>query len=82
MNLKNIDLGALVNIPKAINFKLSPTTVNPHFNLNRDGETYPYLKPVGTLDLSNYTESLARFFDGVDLDKLQIVCNNNLPQTD
>jgi surface protein len=82
MNLKNIDLGALVNIPKAINFKLSPTTVNPHFNLNRDGETYKYLQPVGTLDLSNYTESLAKFFDGVDLDKLEIVCTNNLPQTD
>lgn len=82
MNLKNIDLGALVNIPKAINFSLSPTTVNPHFNLNRDGETYRYLQPVGTLDLSNYTESLARFFDGVDLDKLEIICNNNLPQTD
>lgn len=82
MNLKNIDLGALVNIPKAINFKLSPTTVNPHFNLNRDGETYKYLQPVGTLDLSNYTESLAKFFDGVDLDKLEIICNNNLPQTD
>lgn len=82
MNLKNIDLGALVKIPKAINFKLSPTTVNPHFNLNRDGIIYPYLKPEGVLDLSNYTESLARFFDGVDLDKLQIICNNNLPQTD
>lgn len=82
MNLKNIDLGALVNIPKAINFKLSPTTINPHFNLNRDGETYKYLQPVGTLDLSNYTESLAKFFDGVDLDKLEIICNNNLPQTD
>lgn len=82
MNLKNIDLGALVNIPKAINFKLSPTTVNPHFNLNRDGETYKYLQPVGTLDLSNYTESLAKFFDGVDLDKLEIICTNNLPQTD
>lgn len=82
MNLKNIDLGALVNIPKAINFSLSPTTVNPHFNLNRDGETYRYLQPVGTLDLSNYTESLARFFDGVDLDKLEIICNNKLPQTD
>lgn len=82
MNLKNIDLGALVNIPKAINFSLSPTNVNPHFNLNRDGETYRYLQPVGTLDLSNYTESLARFFDGVDLDKLEIICNNKLPQTD
>ena len=82
MNLKNIDLGALVNIPKAINFTLYPTSVNPHFNLNRDGETYPYLQPEGTLDLSNYTESLAKFFDGVDLRKLQIVCSNPLPQKD
>lgn len=82
MSLKNIDLGALVNIPKAINFTLYPTSVNPNFNLNRDGETYPYLQPVGTLDLSNYTESLAKFFDGVDLDKLKIVCTNKLPQTD
>ena len=82
MNLKNIDLGALVNIPKAINFALSPTTVNPNFNKNRDGVEYPYLQPIGTLDLSNYTESLAKFFDGVDLNKLQIICNNNLPQKD
>ena len=82
MNLKNIDLSALVNIPKAINFSLSPTTVNPNFNLNRDGIDYPYLQPIGTLDLSDYTESLARFFNGVDLDKLEIICNNDLPQTD
>ena len=82
MNLKNIDLGALVNIPKAINFSLSPTHVNPNFNLNRDGQTYPYLQPEGTLDLSNYTESLAKFFNGVDLDKLTIICNNDLPQND
>ena len=82
MNLKNIDLGALVNIPEAINFTLYPTSVNPHFNLNRDGVEYPYLQPEGTLDLTNYTESLARFFDGVDLDKLRIVCNGKLPQTD
>ena len=82
MSLKNIDLGALVNIPKAINFTLYPTSVNPNFNLNRDGKTYPYLQPEGTLDLSNYTESLAKFFDGVDLDKLKIVCTKKLPQTD
>lgn len=82
MNLKNIDLGALVNIPNAINFNIAPTTVNPHFNLNRDGETYPYLQPEGSIDLSNYTESLARFFDGVDLDKMQIICKGSLPQTD
>ena len=82
MSLKNIDLGALVNIPKAINFTLYPTSVNPNFNKNRDGVTYPYLQPEGTLDLSNYTESLAKFFDGVDLDKLRIVCTKKLPQTD
>lgn len=82
MNLKNIDLGALVNIPNAINFNIAPTTVNPHFNLNRDGETYPYLQPEGSIDLTNYTESLARFFDGIDLDKLQIICKGSMPQTD
>lgn len=82
MNLKNIDLGALVNIPNAVNFNIAPTTVNPHFNLNRDGETYPYLQPEGSIDLTNYTESLARFFDGIDLDKLQIICKGSMPQTD
>lgn len=82
MNLKNIDLGALVNIPNAVNFNIAPTTVNPHFNLNRDGETYPYLQPEGSIDLTNYTESLARFFDGIDLDKMQIICKGSMPQTD
>lgn len=81
-HLYNIDLGALVNIPEAINFSLYPTNTNPNFNKNRDGQTLPYLKPIGTLDLSNYTESLAKFFNGVDLDVLQLVCTNILPQTD
>ena len=75
MNLKNIDLGALVNIPIAINFSLAPTTVNPNFNLYRDGDALPYLQPEGTLDLNNYTESLAKFFNGVNLDKLTVICN-------
>lgn len=82
MHLINIDLGGLVNIKDAINFSLYPTTVNPNFNKNRDGVTHPYLQPTGTLDLSNYTESLAKFFDGVDLRKLQIICSNPLPQKD
>ncbi|MCI7208444.1 MAG: BspA family leucine-rich repeat surface protein [Clostridium sp.] len=81
-HLYNIDLGALVNIPEAINFSLYPTNTNPNFNKNRDGQTLPYLKPIGTLDLSNYTESLAKFFNGVDLDTLQLICTNILPQTD
>ena len=37
MSLNDIDLGALVNIPDAINFNISPTSVNPNFNINRDG---------------------------------------------
>ena len=82
MKLNDIDLGALVNIPAAINFDLAPTSVNPNFNINRDGVEYPYLQPQGILDLTNYTESLARFFNGIDLDKLQIVCDGTLPQTD
>ena len=82
IHLINIDLGGLVNIKDAINFSLYPTTVNPNFNKNRDGVTHPYLQPQGTLDLSNYTESLAKFFDGVDLRKLQLICTNPLPQKD
>lgn len=81
LRLKNIDLGALVNIPEAINFTLYPTNVNPNFNLHRNGTSLPYLQPTGTLDLSNYTGSLAKFFNGVDLDKLAVSSENLLPQT-
>ena len=82
LHLYNIDLGALVNIPDAINFSLYPTSVNPNFNLHRDGVEHPFLQPSGVLDLSNYTESLAKFFNGVDLDRLYVACRNDLPQTD
>lgn len=82
LHLYNIDLGALVNIPDAINFSLYPTSVNPNFNLNRDGIEHPFLQPTGVLDLSDYTESLAKFFNGVDLDKLYVACRKDLPQTD
>jgi hypothetical protein len=82
LKLRNIDLGALVSIPEAINFSLAPTTVNPNFNLYRDGVTIPYLQPIGTLDLSNYTASLAKFFNGVDLEKLIVTSKNDLLQTD
>lgn len=82
LSLKNIDLGGLVNIPEAINFSLYPTHINPNFNLHRNGTTLPYLQPKGILDLSNYTGSLAKFFNGVDLDVLQVTSNNVLPQTD
>ena len=82
LQLRNIDLSALVNVAEAKNFYLSPTSVNPSFNKNRDGVEYPYLQPSGILDLSDYTESLAKFFDGVDLNKLIVICNKSLPQTD
>lgn len=82
LHLLNIDLGALVNIPEAINFTLYPTHINPNFNLHRDGTNLPYLQPEGTLDLSNYTGSLAKFFNGVDFDKLTLACSKTLEQTD
>lgn len=82
LHLYNIDLGALVNIPAAKNFSLYPTDVNPNFNLNRDGVELPFLQPIGVLDLSNYTQSLAKFFNGVNLDRLYVACRNDLPQTD
>lgn len=82
MKMKDIDLGALVNVPAAINFDLSPTTVNPNFNLHRDGDLRPYLQPEGILNLTNYTESLARFFNGINLDKMVLVVDKPLPQTD
>ena len=82
LHLNNIDLGALVNIPEAINFTLYPTNVNPNFNLHRNGNSLPYLQPVGTLDLSNYTGSLAKFFNGVNLEKLTLICSKDLQQTD
>lgn len=82
LNIRNINLELLINVPKAINFRLSPTNINPNFNKNRDGINYSYLQPVGTLDLSNYVGSLAKFFNGVDLDKLKVVCDKTLPQTD
>ena len=50
--------------------------------MNRDGVDIPFLQPKGILDLSNYTESLAKFFNGVDLDKLYVMSQNDLPQTD
>ena len=34
------------------------------------------------MDLTNYTGSLAKFFNGVDLDVLEVICNTILPQTD
>ena len=82
LHLLNIDLGALVNIPKAINFTLYPTHINPNFNLHRDGTNLPYLQPEGVLDLTNYTGSLAKFFNGVDFDKLTLACSKTLEQTD
>lgn len=82
LHLNNIDLGALVNIPEAINFTLSPTNVNPNFNLNRNGSSIPYLKISGSLNLTNYTGSLSKFFNGVNLDELRIICDTILPQTD
>lgn len=82
IKLRNINLGSLLLINDAINFNIAPTNVNPYLNTNRDNVTYPYFQPEGVIDLTNYTGGFNKFFGGVDLNKLQVICNKPLPQTD
>ena len=82
MHIKNIDMSALKNISNAANFEIAPTTVNPNFNTGRDGIEYKYFSPIGTADLTNYTGSFVKFFNGVNLEDLKIICNKDLQQTD
>ena len=82
LNVKNIDLYTLVKIPKIINMNLAPTTINPNFNTARDGVNTPYVEPEGVLDLTNYTGALQYFFKGMNLSKIELICDKTLTQTD
>ena len=82
LNVKNIDLYTLVKIPKIINMNLAPTTINPNFNTARDGVNTPYVEPEGALDLTNYTGALQYFFKGMNLSKIELICDKTLTQTD
>ena len=82
MTMKNINMETLVNVKRAINFNIAPTTVNPNFNKNRDGEEYSYFQPIGSIDLSNYEGDFVGFFKGVNIDALEVICNKSFAQTD
>ena len=82
-NIKDINFLTLTNINRTKNFAISPTSINPNFNTNRDNSTYLYFQPEGSINLTNYTGSFSSFFKGIDLTRLEIICNNNnMPQTD
>ena len=40
------------------------------------------IKYLTTIDLTNYVGSMTRMFEGLDLDKIDIICNQNLPTKD
>ena len=82
-NIKDINFLTLTNINRTKNFAIAPTNINPNFNTNRDNNIYLYFQPEGSINLTNYTGSFSRFFKGIDLTRLEIICNNNnMPQTD
>ena len=82
LNVKNINMYTLVKIPNIINMNLAPTRVNPNFNTARDGVNTPYVEPEGVLDLTNYTGALQYFFKGINLSKIELICDKTLTQTD
>lgn len=82
-NIKDINFLTLTNINRTKNFAIAPTSINPNFNTNRDNSTYLYFQPEGSINLTNYTGGFSRFFKGIDLTRLEIICNNNnMSQTD
>ncbi len=82
INLKNLDMSTLLNISTCINFSLSPTDVAPRFNIGRDGVLYKFFQPEGVINLTDYTAGCSRLFEGLDMNKIQIICDKNLEQDD
>lgn len=82
INLKNLDMSTLLNISTCINFSLSPTDVAPRFNIGRDGVLYKFFQPEGVINLTDYTAECLRLFEGLDMNKIEIICDKNLEQDD
>ena len=76
--ITDFSMGSLTKMNNAINLNIKITDTFPYFNYFK---TDNYFKPTGTVDISEYTGSLEHLFKGVDLDRLNIVCNNPLPHT-
>lgn len=81
LNMKTItdfSMGSLNLIERAENLDLKITNTFPYFNYHKDNN---FFKPTGRIDISDYKDDLAYLFKGVDLDRLDVVCNKALPQT-
>ena len=76
--ITDFSMGSLTKMNNAINLNIKITDTFPYFNYFK---TDNYFKPTGTVDISEYTGSLEHLFKGVDLDRLNVVCNNPLPHT-
>ena len=81
INIENINLYSLINVPKAINFNIAPTTVNPNFNTCRDGVDYPFLIIEGNIDLSNYSSTYDYLFKGLDFESINLTMPTSITQT-
>lgn len=82
IELSNLNMIGLTNVKNAINFKLSPIDQHPNMNTNRNGNSVPYFRPEGILDLSNYTKSMVGMLKGIDLNKLNVIVDRKQIQTD
>ena len=77
--ITDFSMGSLSNMSNADNLNIKITNTFPYFNYFK---TNDFFKPTGVVDISEYKGSLAYLFKGVDLDKLTILCSEQLAQED
>lgn len=75
--ITDFSMGSLNLIERAENLNLKITKTFPYFNYHK---TSNFFQPIGTVDISDYEDSLAYLFKGVDLDRLEIICTKQLSQ--
>lgn len=77
--ITDFSMGSLASIDNADNLNIKITNTFPYFNYFRNSN---FFKPTGTVNISDYKGSLAYLFKGIDMDKLEIICDKQLTQTD
>ena len=82
LNINSIDMKGLLKVPNGLYFNLTLNKNNPNMNVYRDGKTYPYFRPEGTIDIANFRGSAVGLLKGVDLNKLNVIIEKNQMQTD
>lgn len=76
--ITDFSMGSLNLVENAINLNIKITKTFPYFNYHK---TSNFFQPTGIVDISDYEDSLAYLFKGVNLDQLIIVCNKPLTQS-